>query len=303
MAIAHAGQTIPIIPSPTEIPFFLPPEAESVFSGRAQRLKQLAEGHAMGDYLRFMAGIAQAQAEALSSLPELPMPALAAELPPLSAAWMQPSTAWHAIFSTLVDQAISSAPADYAAQLETQRRTMSPQDLERWARAFLEGQEVPCGLAMEPLLGASLQVYWTALASRLEQRAIRAHAPGQSTHDCPVCGSLPVGGIIRAGAAQQGLRYLSCSLCASEWNMERIRCVSCGDNAKVFYYGVEGDKGAVQAETCDACHSYTKLMHMEKDPAIDIMADDLATMSLDVLVGEAGYQRFGFNPFLITGSD
>ena len=91
MAIAHAGQTIPIIPSPTEIPFFLPPEAESVFSGRALRLKQLAEGHAMGDYLRFMAGIAQAQAEALSSLPELLMPALAAELPPLSAAWMQPS--------------------------------------------------------------------------------------------------------------------------------------------------------------------------------------------------------------------
>jgi len=156
---------------------------------------------------------------------------------------------------------------------------------------------------MIPLLVAALQVYWTALASRLAPHDIRAHAPGQSTHDCPVCGSLPAGGIVRAGAAQQGLRYLSCSLCASEWNMERIRCVSCGDNAKVFYYGIEGGNGAIQAETCDACHAYTKLMHMEKEPSVDIFADDLATLSIDILVGEAGYQRFGFNPFLITASE
>lgn len=303
MAIGTAGQTIPIIPSPTEIPFFLPPEAESLFSGRAQRLRGLADGHAMDDYLRFMAGIAQAQAEALAAMHDLPQPALAPEVPPLSTVWMQPSTAWHAAFQTIVSHAIATAPADYAAQLSAQLRTMTPQDLERWARAFLDGQDVPCGLGMVPLLAAALQVYWTALASRLEPRAVRAHAPGQSAHDCPVCGSLPVGSIIRAGAAQQGLRYLCCSLCASEWNMERIRCVSCGDNAKVFYYSVEGDKGAVQAETCDACHRYTKLMHMEKEPAVDVVADDLATMSLDILVAEAGYHRFGFNPLLITGNE
>lgn len=303
MATGISGQTIPIIPSPTEIPFFLPPEAEGVFSSRAQRLKALAEGHAMGDYLRFMAGIAQAQGEALSALPDLTLPTLTQELPPLSATWMRPSTAWHIAFRTIVKQAVSTAPADYAAQLDAELRAMTPQALERCARAFLDGQAIPCSMGMTPLLAAALQVYWTALASRLKPHQLKAHAPGQATHDCPVCGSLPVGGIVRAGAAQQGLRYLSCSLCASEWNMERIRCVSCGDNAKVFYYGIEGDKGAVQAETCDACHAYTKLMHMEKEPAVDVVADDLATMSLDILVGEAGYQRFGFNPFLIAGDE
>ncbi len=303
MAIGTAGQTIPIIPSPTEIPFFLPPEAEGVFSSRAQRLKALAEGHAMGDYLRFMAGIAEAQSEAVAAMPDLHLPTLAAELPPLSAAWIRPSTAWHHAFRKLVEQAIATAPADYATHIGDELRAMTPQDLERCGRAFLDGQAVPCSLGMTPLLAAALQVYWTALASHLQPHQLKTHATGQAAHDCPVCGSLPVGGIVRAGAAQQGLRYLSCSLCASEWNMERIRCVSCGDNAKVFYYGIEGDKGAVQAETCDACHAYTKLMHMEKDPAVDVLADDLATMSLDILVGEAGYQRFGFNPFLIAGSE
>ena len=42
---------------------------------------------------------------------------------------------------------------------------------------------------------------------------------------------------------------------------------------------------------------------MEKDPAVDVVADDLATLALDVLVGEAGYRRFGHNPFILGESE
>src|SRR3989442_6873957 len=50
---------------PGEIPFLLMPE-RNVFQARAARLNALAEGHALADYLRFLAALARAQHESLS---------------------------------------------------------------------------------------------------------------------------------------------------------------------------------------------------------------------------------------------
>ena len=47
---------------------FVWPQAGSVFAERAMRLRQLAAGHAMGDFLVFMAALAQAQQDALGVL-------------------------------------------------------------------------------------------------------------------------------------------------------------------------------------------------------------------------------------------
>ena len=44
-----------------ETPFVLLPERATLFAERAMRLRQLASGHAMGDFLLFMAEIAMAQ--------------------------------------------------------------------------------------------------------------------------------------------------------------------------------------------------------------------------------------------------
>ncbi|MBY0236088.1 MAG: formate dehydrogenase accessory protein FdhE, partial [Burkholderiaceae bacterium] len=48
-----------------QIPFLLYPEP-GVFAARALRLRQLAQGHAMADFLHFAAELAQAQHEQLS---------------------------------------------------------------------------------------------------------------------------------------------------------------------------------------------------------------------------------------------
>ena len=61
-----------------DLPYFLWPERSTVFAERAMRLRQLAPGHAMGDFLAFMAGLAQAQQRALSrglevALPDAPL--------------------------------------------------------------------------------------------------------------------------------------------------------------------------------------------------------------------------------------
>jgi FdhE protein len=69
----------------------------------------------------------------------------------------------------------------------------------------------------------------------------------------------------------------------------------------VNYLGIEGGNQAVQAETCDECHGYIKTFFQDKDRQVDPVADDLASLALDVLVGEQGYSRGTPNLFLTEG--
>ena len=64
------------------------------------------------------------------------------------------------------------------------------------------------------------------------------------------------------------------------------------------YRHLEGASEAIKAESCDACHSYRKIFYQEKDLEVDAVADDLASLTLDVLMGEAGYVRASANPLL-----
>ena len=44
---------------------------------------------------------------------------------------------------------------------------------------------------------------------------------------------------------------------------------------------LEDGPAGVRAETCDACQSYLKILFLEQDPALDPVADDLASLALD----------------------
>jgi FdhE protein len=54
----------------------------------------------------------------------------------------------------------------------------------------------------------------------------------------------------------------------------------------------------VKAEVCEACGRYLKLFYLERRPAAEPIADDLATFSIDLLVSEKGYVKSGINLFL-----
>ena len=81
----------------------------------------------------------------------------------------------------------------------------------------------------------------------------------------------------------------------------RAVCITCGKSRTVSLQGIEGDAGAVKAETCDDCHSYAKMLYQAQDMQVDPFADDLATLGLDVLVAEAGWSRHAPNPLLLVG--
>jgi FdhE protein len=66
----------------------------------------------------------------------------------------------------------------------------------------------------------------------------------------------------------------------------------------IGYQEIDGEPGTVKAETCDKCYGWVKILQQHKDPAIEPIADDVASLGLDLLMREGPYRRGGFNPFL-----
>ena len=91
-----------------------PPEVRlpdrQLFSRRARRLRQLADGHSMADYLRFAATLAEAQQQQLDRLPALPLPdqgllehCRAHQMPPLAPAGWPRDSVWRTVAVQLAE--------------------------------------------------------------------------------------------------------------------------------------------------------------------------------------------------------
>ena len=46
--------------------------------------------------------------------------------------------------------------------------------------------------------------------------------------------------------------------------------------------------------------AYSKVLYEAKDPDVDAYADDLATLGLDMMIGEAGWSRHAPHPLLLV---
>jgi FdhE protein len=313
-----------------ETPYFQWPQRASVFAERSMRLRQLARGHAMGDFLDFAADIAQAQQARLAHMPTLPLPEATAldraaqdGRPPLSATDWPLDPAWRGVLRALVAALRGSARSNVQPALD---HLAAADDalLDRHADALLHGLLPgggPLDLAAAPLVAAALQVVWTHLVLEV-QRTWTEHGRGGAGQPfgrtdeaglCPCCGSRPVASITRMTGQLQGQRYLHCSLCSMQWHLMRIRCAHCGSGKHIAYQSLdaadadaaEGSsraaQAALQAETCEDCGHYLKILHAERDPFVDPVADDLASLTLDLLLAEAGLQRHGINLLLLFG--
>ena len=314
-----------------QVPYVRLPERASVFADRALRLRQLAAGHAMRDFLVFAAQLAEAQHAQLQAMPELVLPdadavtaAAHAGQPPLPADAPARDAAWRGVLRSLLQRLQSTLPASPARTVAEQLAATSDEHLEQQADRLLGGVMRGLDLGTAPLIGAALQLCWTHRALELQRRhdaaaaaapQRHAEAPFGRTDDataCPCCGSRPTSSITRIGADAAGYRYLNCSLCSTQWHMVRIKCTHCESTKGIGYQQLEplpghakpanaANDGAVQAETCTECGHYLKVVHMERDQHVEPVADDLATLTLDLLVSEAGLQRQGVNLMLLFG--
>jgi FdhE protein len=301
------------------IPRIRLPDPANVFSERAARLRKLSEGHAVGDYLRLMAALADAQQEALSRAvvadevgvrhEERLRLARAHGMPPLQASAWSRDERWHAVLHELCG-AIAAVPgypegvakvcrdiqAAPAAKLEAQADLLLGA-----AAAYGESTDTEAQIeaSMAPFIMAALQVYWTGMLASLSHDEVSENigsvdVPGV----CPVCGTQPVASIVRAEKAYQGYRYLHCALCATEWHLVRIKCSHCESTAGIHYHSIEGGSSAIRAEACDHCKTYRKICYQEYDTDIEPVADDLASLAIDLLMTEAGFQRASGHPLL-----
>ena len=93
--------------------------------------------------------------------------------------------------------------------------------------------------------------------------------------------------------------------------MPRILCSACESDKGVHYLSLKaGDAAAdavdrepfARAEACDECKGYLKIFSQEKDPQVEAMADDLASLALDVLVDTEGFGRTGPNLLFHPGT-
>jgi FdhE protein len=295
------------------IPRIRLPDRAFVFLRRAARLRKLAAGAAIGDYLQFLAVLVDAQHAALANL-SVPLPTKAHiersgehGMPPIHAATWPRAQQWRETLESLCAAlgAQSGFPAGVSESISTIRRA-TPAWLEAQALSILEAQNDAIDTPVAPLVMAASQVYWVALAGHFVTDEVKAlDIPGV----CPLCGTLPVASLVCAQSPYQGYRYLHCALCATEWHMVRVQCSQCGASGKnIGYHSLEGntsDKNlseeggaAVRAETCEQCHGYRKILYQEKDTGVEPVADDVASLALDLLLGEQGYHRASSNPLL-----
>jgi len=294
------------------------PEAHSLFARRAERLRSLAEGHALGGYLGLMATLADSQQAALDSLIPLLNTEHFAEhlgrqielahehrMPVLQANGWPRQQRWRDILGGLCSSVVAVAADFPPPVLAICERILAspPAEIEAQADLQISGGSPGGGVvdaSTAPFVMAALQVYWTAMGTTLRAIDVR---PIDVVAVCPVCGSLPVSSIVRSDKHSPGYRYLHCGLCATEWHLVRITCSHCLANQGIAYHSIEGGSEAVRAESCGQCHTYRKILYQEKDTGVECVADDLASIALDMLMTEAGFHRGSGNPLLWQRAD
>ncbi|MCZ0737575.1 formate dehydrogenase accessory protein FdhE [Phreatobacter sp. AB_2022a] len=287
-------------------PFARLPDAAVHFRQRAQRFAILSEGHKLRPYLRFLAGLAEAQHRAQESLPAPVMPDEAR----LARAYdfgMPPLDRGHAAgddaLAATMDALFALAPEiemPEAGRAALRRVTAAGEDeREAMAALLLAGAAPTEAVAEHVYVAAALQLHFTRLAGGLAADRLKPAGEGA----CPSCGAPPVASAVVGWRGAHGTRFATCSLCATQWHVVRIKCTLCGETAKIGYQAVdegvgEGTEALVRAETCDACQAYVKVLQQHRNPDLDPVADDVASLALDLLMRQTGYRRGGLNPFL-----
>lgn len=268
------------------------PDPTTLFRRRAERLRVLAVAHPMADWLGFLALIADAQAAAVNDGGVECASTSADGEPPLDAARNVPGRAFETALCHLARIADQPAIPDAAREVLL---GLAGQDMPGLAKAWLAGELAADRAGEAVFLVAALQAAFTPAAAALDVSALRL-LPQRGL--CPVCGSAPFAGMITGAGKAPGIRYLHCGLCATAWNHVRVACTGCGESKGLALQEVEGGNGAIKAETCDVCHGYAKMFYQAKDMAIEPLADDLASLGLDLMVSDAGWSRLSPNPLM-----
>lgn len=282
------------------VPLLFYPTPSLTYSKRIKRMLLLAKESAFSDYLYFCAKIVTVQSELLKTHPiiqnlnELVKQGATQNIPPLSIQNMPLSTKWLEYLYPILEatQAINDEITNTVKILEAN----SQNELLNKAIALINGQFDLVSNNESVFIWSALSLYYTQLASQLPGKAVAQ--VGEKRWLCPVCQSSPTSSIVHIGN-NIGLRYLHCSLCESEWYVPRSKCTNCDNLENITYYSLDQELSAIKTECCDACHGYLKVFNQDRDPYVDVLADDINSLILDMETENLGFAKSGINPLLL----
>ena len=107
---------------------------------------------------------------------------------------------------------------------------------------------------------------------------------------CPHC-TAPVVSLLRE-AGHGARRSQFCGVCLTESPAPRLGCTSCGEQrVEALPVFRSEDTEPARIDACDTCRAYMKTIDLTRDGTACPIADDLATVSLDLWAREHGYHR------------
>jgi FdhE protein len=284
-------------------PFAVLADPVSIFLNRSKRFAALAPKHELQPYLEFLARLTRVQHDIQEGLSPASLPpfdrigqALEHGMPPLSRTLTEPDDLMQQTVERLLERLEGGGPlAEATSKAVGALRAVPPAQRRAMIAATLKDASPPDDIAQRTLLLAGLQVHFARMATLLGADDLKPIADGV----CPTCGSAPVSSMVVGWPKAHNTRFCTCSLCATMWNVVRVKCVLCSSTEGISYKVIEGKPDSIKAETCDKCHRYVKILYQVNDPALEAVADDVASVGLDMLLTGETWTRGGQNLFLL----
>jgi len=168
---------------------------------------------------------------------------------------------------------------------------------------YLEALARQSGVAVDAVLFVG-----RALAAPFVAEAVRRVTPGTDGRarssplggHCGMCGSPPSIARLRR---EDGKRLLTCGLCGTEWEFERLSCPWCNSRDSTALTVLRTDEAEPRwIEACERCRGYVKTVDERRLPlggVIIPVVEETATLHLDLLAEREGYIRR--LPYVLSG--
>ena len=285
-----------------EAPLAFLPNPAAIFEKRAKRFDFLAQhGGNLAPYLRFLADLTALQARLARELPApeaIPSDRIelcrSSRMPPLDRPALAHDADMYATLARFCELAEGLEMPEAARQALAAVTAAGVAD-RHWLLENVLSDAIPDDSAAPHLfVAAAVQVQLARLASTLDAKKLVPIKTGI----CPTCGGKPASSSVMGAAKIENVRYACCASCSTQWNEVRVKCLCCGSTKGISYRSVETDEATVKAEICTECHSWVKILYQVKNHSLEPIADDVASLGLDMLMKDTDFTRGSFNPFL-----
>jgi FdhE protein len=111
---------------------------------------------------------------------------------------------------------------------------------------------------------------------------------------CFICGA---GAALGELQENNLVKHLRCGQCGADWVFPRLQCMYCGneDHNTLGYLYTEKQREKMRVEVCNKCNGYLKVISSFAPTPPEMLAiEDLATVHLDYIAQEKGYERAVF---------